>query len=239
MKKLGARDFEDLLQVNKELLHGKPLGSDNLSKCAIPVFEGLLPQEHDRVVRKLLFELNTWHSLAKLRLHTETTVKDLEHSTTRLGANLRKFQEKVCPAYKTFELPSEEAARVRRQASAAKKAPQSQSTKKQKTLPSAMQKKKSALMKTGSPGSSYQTKSRRQRTFNLNTYKVHSLGGYARAIRLYGSSDNYNSQTVGFYWSICFASLFIGHRVNSSTGVGNGFIDVSERDNMPSELASK
>ena len=75
-------------------------------------------------MRKLLFELNTWHSLAKLRLHTETTIKDLEHSTTRLGAVLRKFQEEVCSAYKTFELPSEEAARVRRQASAAKKASQ-------------------------------------------------------------------------------------------------------------------
>jgi hypothetical protein len=148
-----------------------------------------------------LFELNTWHSLAKLRLHTETTVKDLEHSTTRLGASLRKFQQKVCSAYKTFELPSEEAARVRRQASAAKKALQSQSTKKQKTLPSAMQKKKSALTKTGSPGPSRQTKSSRERIFNLNTYKIHSLGSYPRAIRLHGSTDNYNSQTVGSGYS--------------------------------------
>jgi hypothetical protein len=132
-------------------------------------------------VRKLLFELNTWHSLAKLRLHTETTIKDLEHSTTRLGAVLRKFQKKVCSAYKTSELPSEEAARVRRQASAAKKQ-QSQVPVATQTQPE-MPPKKTAL-------------SRRLRTFNLNTYKTHSLGSYARAIRLYGSTDNYNSQTV-------------------------------------------
>jgi hypothetical protein len=37
--------------------------------------------------------------------------------------------------------------------------------------------------------------SRKVRKFNLNTYKTHALGGYAKAIRLFGSPDNYNSQT--------------------------------------------
>ena len=32
------------------------------------------PKEHDRIVQKLLFELATWHGLAKLPLHTEITV---------------------------------------------------------------------------------------------------------------------------------------------------------------------
>jgi hypothetical protein len=85
-------------------------------KCAIPVFEGLLPKKHDGIVHRLLFELSTWHGLAKLRLHTETTVKDLEHSTARLGNILCEFKKRVCSAYKTTELPSEEAARVRRKA---------------------------------------------------------------------------------------------------------------------------
>lgn len=152
-----------------------------------------MPKKHDTTVRKLLFELNTWHSLAKLRLHTETTVRDLEHSTTRLSIILRKFQSDVCSAYKTCELPSEEAARVRRKASAAKKAQQSQSNTKKQTLPSTSQKKKTALTKAGSPRPS---SARRQRKFNLNTYKTHALGSYARAIRLFGTSDNYNTQTV-------------------------------------------
>jgi hypothetical protein len=72
-------------------------------------------------VRKLLFELATWHGLAKLRLHTETIVCELENSTTRLGDLLREFQNKVCPFYQTFDLPSEEAARARRKAAILKK----------------------------------------------------------------------------------------------------------------------
>ena len=80
-------------------------------QCAIPVFDGLLPDKHDRIVGKLLFELATWHGLAKLRLHTETTVQDLENSTARLGDILRDFQKTVCPEYDTYNLPTEEAAR--------------------------------------------------------------------------------------------------------------------------------
>ncbi|KAJ3494201.1 hypothetical protein NLJ89_g10856 [Agrocybe chaxingu] len=161
MKKLAARDYEDLLQ------------------CAIPVFEGLLPLQQDRVVRKLLFELATWHGLAKLRLHTETTVRDLENSTTRLGDLLRLFQEEVCSQHKTYDLPTEEAARGRRKtAAAAKKATTA-------TRPAAG--KTAAQAKPKTP--------RRERLFTLGTYKVHALGGYGKAIRLYGTTDNYTSQT--------------------------------------------
>jgi hypothetical protein len=133
---------------------------------------------HDVIVRKLLFELATWHGLAKLRQHTETTVRDLENSTSRLGSLLRKFQEDVCTMYQTFDLPSEEAARARRKAkkeAAAAAAP---------TVTSSKGKAKESA-----------SGSRKVRKFNLNTYKVHALGGYAKAIRLFGSPDNYNSQT--------------------------------------------
>ncbi|KIK32452.1 hypothetical protein CY34DRAFT_45100, partial [Suillus luteus UH-Slu-Lm8-n1] len=53
MKKLAARDFEDLLQ------------------CVIPVFEGLLPKEHNGIVLDMLFDLAAWHGYAKLRMHTD------------------------------------------------------------------------------------------------------------------------------------------------------------------------
>ncbi|PPQ73389.1 hypothetical protein CVT24_008509 [Panaeolus cyanescens] len=96
MKQLAARDFEDLLQ------------------CIIPVFEGLLEAKHDAVISSLLFELATWHSLAKLRLHTESTVKALEASTTRLGTALRKFKTVTCAEFRTVDLPTKEAARARR-----------------------------------------------------------------------------------------------------------------------------
>jgi hypothetical protein len=123
MRKLGARDFKDLLQVCLCLIFYH-YDTDKM-KCAIPIFEGLLPKKHDRIVGKLLFELCTWHGLAKLRLHTETTVNDLEHSTTRLGNVLHQFRKEVCSSYITNELPTEEAARIRRKAAAAKRLGQS------------------------------------------------------------------------------------------------------------------
>lgn len=70
---------------------------------------------HDKIIQELLFELSTWHALAKLRLHTESTLVDLENSTIRLGHSMRNFEKNVCSHYETKELPSELAARTRRQ----------------------------------------------------------------------------------------------------------------------------
>ena len=79
MKKLAACNFEDLLQV--QTLHFAVKLLTNY-KCAIPVFKGLLPKKHNRIIQKLLFKLSIWHGLAKLRLHTEMTVNALKTSTT-------------------------------------------------------------------------------------------------------------------------------------------------------------
>ena len=65
---------------------------------------------HDKIIRKLLFELAAWHSLAKLQLHTESTLDALENSATRLGNLLRIFKNNVCSGYVTQDLPSKEAA---------------------------------------------------------------------------------------------------------------------------------
>ena len=194
-------------------------------QCAIPAFEGLFPGIHDTIVRKLLFELATWHGLAKLRLHTETTVCDLENSTTRLGELLRTFQSKVCSKYQTFDLPSEEAARVRRKAATAKKRATMDKGKGKETS-SASQAKKGVTMDKG--------KTRKTRTLNLNTYKTHALGAYAKAIRLYGSPDNYNSQTVCKFSMdyLIVIQSYTYHRVNSSTGVESASLKVYARDSM-------
>ena len=80
-------------------------------QCAIPVFDGLFEPHNNTIIMDLLFELATWHALAKLRLHTESTVCALETSTTRLGTALRKFQSTICAEFETRDLPSEEAAR--------------------------------------------------------------------------------------------------------------------------------
>jgi hypothetical protein len=106
-----------------------------------------------------------------LRLHTESTLADLEDSTVRLGQILRKFKEKTCATYETYDLPSEEAARGRRKAKL-----------------SAQGKGKQATGRT----------TKKKRDFNLDTYKFHSLGDYASTIRLFGTSDNTSTQLVCF-----------------------------------------
>ena len=159
MKKLAARDFEDLLQ------------------CSIPVFEALLPLEFENIISNLLFELCTWHALAKLRLQTETTIQALEHSTQRLGFALRTFEKTICAHYITKELPREEAARGRRTAALAKKKNVNNSeTRKNQT-------------KSGA----------KEWHFNLSTYKLHALADYPAAIRRYGTTDGFTTQVVGCF----------------------------------------
>ena len=145
-------------------------------QCALAVFEGLLPAPHDKIVQDLIFELMTWHGFAKLRLHTEPTLDSLGTSGTRVGGDLRIFQAKTCSAYETCELPSEEAAHGRRKAAAAKRSPNS----------------KGKEMKSSKKDST----TRRRRKFNLARYKVHALGAYPKAIRLYGTSDGFSTQPV-------------------------------------------
>ena len=128
----------------------------------------------------LLFELATWHGLAKLRLHTESTVCALESSTTRLGIALRKFQSTTCAAFITRDLPSEEAARGRRKAAKAKN-------------PQATAKKPlSKGKKTAVPSDS------KLRVFSLSNYKTHALPDYPKTIRALGTTDGYSTQNVSF-----------------------------------------
>ncbi|KJA13829.1 hypothetical protein HYPSUDRAFT_99722, partial [Hypholoma sublateritium FD-334 SS-4] len=98
LKKLGARDYENLLQ------------------CSIPVFEGLLPEPHNTDVLNVLYVLAHWHALAKLRQHTDLSLVVLDGITTQLGELLRNFQEETCADYDTRELSRETAARVRQTA---------------------------------------------------------------------------------------------------------------------------
>lgn len=151
------------------------------SKCAIPAFDGLLDDKNNTILMDLLFELATWHSLAKLRLHTESTLDALENLTTRLGIVLRKFESVTCTDFETSELPTEEAARGRRKAAEAKKKGQANSSTSEKTKG----KRKAAA-----------TNTTRQRQFALSTYKLHCLADYPKAIRTFGTTDGLSSQIV-------------------------------------------
>ena len=143
--------------------------AEQLSQCTIPVFGDLLPQPHNRIVITLLFELAMWHALAKLRLHTETTLRSLETSTKRLGNVIHQFKKVTCAAYIAKALPAEEAPRGRRTAALhTKQGTQSTTAKSQKGV----------------------------KNFNLITYKFHTLGDYPNAIRMFGTTDGYTTEIV-------------------------------------------
>lgn len=125
----------------------------------------------------------TWHGLAKLRLHSTSTINDLEGSTIRLGVALRRFQSFTCEKFVTKDLPSEEAARGRRKAALAKK-------------------KGAVVMSQGAARPNAKGKGRasngevRQRKLCLTTYKLHALGDYPSYIRMFGTTDNFSSWVV-------------------------------------------
>jgi hypothetical protein len=120
-------------------------------------------------VLDLLFLLAYWHALAKLRLHTDFTVGLLGTVTNLLGRQLRYFARVTCAHFTTKELPREEAARGRRQA------------------------KKSAA---GTAPPKPRGKESNIKSFNMNTYKTHSLGDYVRTILFFGTTDSYSTQPV-------------------------------------------
>jgi len=88
-------------------------------KCAFTVFDGLLPEPHNRIVTELLFTLAHWHALAKLRMHNDLTLNIMDATTVSLGEKLRKFSQKTCPAFGTKELSQEYNARMRKDAKVA------------------------------------------------------------------------------------------------------------------------
>ncbi|KAF5374151.1 hypothetical protein D9615_008829 [Tricholomella constricta] len=207
MKKLAARDFEDLLQ------------------CSIPAFEDLLPEPHNERLMKLLYRTAEWHALAKARMHTDSTVELLEALTTEFGQLIRQFRDLTCSAYNTVELPGEAAARVRRTkavqdvnsaaevtkvhsggpntAAAAVTTPEGLAAATSMLAPAIPPTSSATLMTAASEQSHTATvgqdqrnwaSSRRTKKLNLHLYKLHALGDYANSIRTFGTTDSYSTQ---------------------------------------------
>lgn len=150
MKKLAARDFEDLLQ------------------CSVPAFDGLLPEPFNSTVRILLYRTAEWHTFAKLRLHTDSSLGHLDQLTTDLGKLMRKFRDVSDANFTTVELPREKEARNRRQ-----------------------QKGKGKEKDNSSANNA-----RKPKSLNLFTYKWHALADYVLAIRHFGGTDGISTQVV-------------------------------------------
>jgi hypothetical protein len=86
-----------------------------------------------------------------------------------IGDEFRKFTDKTCPAFDTRELDREVDARDRRQ----------------------QKKEQSHLTK-----STRAADGPRRKKFNLQTFKYHSLGDYAKTIRRFGTTDSYSTEPV-------------------------------------------
>ncbi|KAG2076567.1 hypothetical protein BDR04DRAFT_1125654 [Suillus decipiens] len=86
MKRLAAHDFENMLQLSISA----PL-IDLYCQCTIPVFDGLFPVGHDVLVQSLLYRFAEWHALAKLRMHSDSTIKSIGLRMKRFNLATYKF----------------------------------------------------------------------------------------------------------------------------------------------------
>lgn len=146
----------------------------NAHQCAIPVLDGLLPEPYNTEVLTLLFVCSHWHALAKLRMHTEYTLRLFDAKTKHLGTCLRSFATNTCEDYETQELLSEVAARNRRNI---KKA-------------------------TTTQGASSVNSSAKRKRYNLRTIKHHFLGDHPSTIRMFGTTDSHSTEPVSnIFWA--------------------------------------
>lgn len=187
--------------------------SELFSQCAMPVVEGLLSEPMNTIVLNLLWACAVWHALAKLRLHTESTLSALEVSTTILGDSARRFS-KECDKdkYDIRELPAEEYARHRR------KTRQQEKKHAKDSQPS-----KTAQQKPGDSKGKGKEKASgpKQKRLNLQTFKWHNLGHYAAAIRRFGPTDGYSTQMVNLLKSLYLVLICICYCRASSNTVGS------------------
>jgi hypothetical protein len=54
-----------------------------------------------------------WHSLAKLAMHSTTTIDQLSKTTVALGICIRNFSQNICPLFQTWETNTERNKRLR------------------------------------------------------------------------------------------------------------------------------
>jgi hypothetical protein len=139
-------------------------------QCSIPVFDGIFEEPTNSNVKTLLFQQAMFHGLAKLRMHTDSSTNLLWNSTIRLCTLLRYFRDVVCPRFQTVETPAE-----------------------------AERRKRQAVARIASSGNSLAAANpdgRRERKFNLTTYKFHVIADYARLVETGVTLDSVSTNYV-------------------------------------------
>ena len=156
----------------------------------------------------LLFRLAEWHALAKLRMHTESTLSYMESATVILGRELRRFRDTTCSAFSTTELPKEARAQVRKESRKQAKASTSNMLAEMSDIPRVLSDTMEIEMSNISAESAIvlpeiaeitftkPSNKKAKKKFNLSTYKFHAIADYPRTIRMFGPTDSYSTQTV-------------------------------------------
>ncbi|KAJ7054561.1 hypothetical protein C8F01DRAFT_995281 [Mycena amicta] len=161
LKGFAGRDFEDLLQ------------------CALPVFEGLFPEPFNTLTLDLIGWMSTWHAYAKMRIHTDSTLRSFDIATTALGKTARRFSNETSEL-QTRALVKETRAKQRRKTSKASKSGAQSAVGKQRLH--------AAPVDDGNVDDAPLT------YWNLNTVKFHFLGYYVSSIPRFGTTDSHNSE---------------------------------------------
>ncbi|TFK58883.1 hypothetical protein BDN72DRAFT_948719 [Pluteus cervinus] len=160
LRRLAARDYEDILQ------------------CCIPCIEGLLPEPDNQTILDLLYLMAYFHSLVKLRMHTDSSLQVLKKVTVNLCDGLRYFADETCAHYDTVETDKEFQARKRQKAA------------------EDLQKGKAPKDSTdgGRVRSDVVVVGKRPKSFSLDTPKFHMLADYPDQILQFGTTDSYSTK---------------------------------------------
>ena len=133
-------------------------------------------------------------------MHTDATLDLLRQTTVELGDCLREFKKKVCPRYKTEELPKEKDARKRRSQKASSKQPvpagQGSSSAQAGPSTQATSSAQAVSFAGGEENNPTGKLAAKEKMFNLDTIKIYFLGDYVDAIKEVGTTDSYSTETV-------------------------------------------
>ncbi|KAK0471675.1 hypothetical protein IW261DRAFT_1344221, partial [Armillaria novae-zelandiae] len=78
----------------------------------IPCLEGLLLSLHDETVADLLYLSMYWHALAKLCMHTNSSLAEFRLVTTSFANALYHFTDVTCQAFDTVKTDAEYAKQI-------------------------------------------------------------------------------------------------------------------------------
>jgi hypothetical protein len=155
---------------------------------------------------KLLYWTVEWHTLAKLRMHTDSILEHLRQLTKEFGSLMQQFRDQTCSYFNTIELPHETAARNRhQQCGQAKVSSKDLPLDGPKGLPSVpllqVNPSPNAATSVGDTtamqvASSLVPSSHKLRGLNLSTAKFHFLGDYVHTIQRFGCTDSFSTQLV-------------------------------------------